>query len=106
MTGLASIKVSSVQQLELFPFEELSATERRDLLGRIRNAYWSLRNLRGGRFGQAARRRHYRFVADQKKRLQLAGVSKREILDFLACCRGQRPCQKCLHCMPQFTNSI
>jgi len=98
-----SIKVAQVQQIELFPFEELSPAERKDLLGQIRNAYWSLRNLRGGRFGQAARRRHYRFVASQKKRLQLAGVSKREILDFLACCRGQRPCKKCLHCTPQLS---
>ena len=39
------------------------------------------------------------FVASQKKRLQLAGVSRREILDFLACCRGQRLCQKCLQCV-------
>lgn len=83
-----------MQQIELFPFDELTTAERKDLLQRIRNAYWSLRNLRGGRFGQAARRRHYRFVASQKKRLQLAGVSRREILDFLACCRGQRLCQK------------
>ncbi|MNN28298.1 hypothetical protein D3C81_1418620 [compost metagenome] len=41
-----------LQQIELFPFEELSPAERKDLLGQIRNAYWSLRNLRGGRFGR------------------------------------------------------
>lgn len=92
--------MAQVQQIELFPFEELTSAERKDLLLRIRNAYWNLRNLRGGRFGQAARRRHYRFVASQKKRLQLAGVSKREILDFLACCRAgcQRPTKPCLEC--------
>lgn len=61
------IEVATVQQLDLFPYDVLTPTEREDLLRRIRNAYWSLRNLRGGRFGQAARRRHYRFVANQKK---------------------------------------
>ena len=55
-----------MQQLDLFPFNELTLEDRRDLLRRIRNAYWNLRNLRGGRFGQAAMRRHYRFVASQK----------------------------------------
>jgi hypothetical protein len=93
-----------VQQLELFSFEELTPQERKDLLHRIRGAYWHLRNLRGGRFGQAARRRHYRYVADIKKRLQLAGVSKRQILDFLACCRGgckvPERGEPCLACAP------
>lgn len=64
------------------------AAERRKILGEIRRAYGHLRNLRGGRHGQAARRRHYRMVAAQKKRLLLAGVERKEILDFLRCCRG------------------
>jgi len=90
-------------QLELFPFEELTISERRQIETDIRNGYWHLRNLRGGRFGQAARRRHYRRIALQKERLRLAGVSKRELLDFLRCCRLQcsshkppfKPCPYC-----------
>lgn len=77
-----------MQQIEMFPFEEMSAEDRASTLVAIRQAYWHLRNLRKGRFGQAEIRRRYRFVAGQKKRLQMAGVSKREILDFLACCRA------------------
>jgi exosortase/archaeosortase len=90
-------------QLELFPFDTLTAAERRAIFTTIRNSYWQLRNLRGARFGQARARKHYRIVATQKKRLLLAGVSKREILDLLACCRGQcarhkHPFQPCRHC--------
>lgn len=33
----------------------------------IRNSYWHLHNLRGGRFGEACRRKQYRLVAVQKK---------------------------------------
>lgn len=93
-------------QLELFPFDTISPADRYSLLQQVRQGYWHLRNLRGGRFGLAARRRHYRFIARIKKRLQLAGVSSRDILDFLACCRGQRLCQKCLQCIPESTDSI
>lgn len=90
-------------QLELFPFDVLTQQERKTIYGTIRQAYWHLRNQRGGRFGQAKARRLYRAVAEQKKRLQLAGVSKREILDFLACCRLQCPARKqpfkpCIYC--------
>ncbi|MBI1891409.1 MAG: hypothetical protein HYS18_12235 [Burkholderiales bacterium] len=59
-------------QLEFFPWEELGASDRRQILNEIRNGYWFLRNLRGGRFGQAKRRQVYRQIADQKKRLQLS----------------------------------
>ncbi|AVK72248.1 hypothetical protein BJN34_0320 [Cupriavidus necator] len=47
----------------------------------------------------ASRRRYYRKIAVQKKRLQEAGVSKREVLDLLACCRSAR-CgfRACLDC--------
>jgi hypothetical protein len=92
-----------MQQIELFPFEVLSADEVDRVCGRIRNSYWHVRNLRKGRFGQAALRRHYREIAAQKKRLQLAGVSKRKILDFLSCCRLQcsahkQPFKPCPYC--------
>jgi hypothetical protein len=90
-------------QLELFPFDVLSDQELQHVCRVIRNHYWYLRNLRGGRFGDARRRKQYRLVADQKKRLQLAGVSKREILDLLACCRQQcsrhkHPFEPCKYC--------
>ncbi len=81
-------------QLELFPFEQLSQLDRAVILSEIRNNYWHVRTLRGGRHGQAALRKRYRMIAAQKKRLQLAGVPKREILDFLACCRLQCSAQK------------
>jgi hypothetical protein len=90
-------------QLELFPFDALSVVERKAIVNLIRNSYWHLRNLRGARWGEARARKQYRLVAAQKKRLQSAGVSKREILDLLACCRNQcsrtkhpfKPCKYC-----------
>lgn len=90
-------------QLELFQFEHISQDELTTIYRYIRNSYWHLRNLRGGRFGWASRRKHYRLVAVQKERLQLAGIPKREILDLLACCRLKcsrtkqpfRPCRYC-----------
>lgn len=90
-------------QLELFPFDHLSQVELAQTFRLIRNSYWHLRNLRGARWGQARARKQYRIVAEQKKRLLMAGVSKREILDLLACCRGQcsltkhpfKPCRYC-----------
>ncbi|MGB7482023.1 MAG: hypothetical protein WA924_16990 [Burkholderiaceae bacterium] len=54
-------------QLELFPFERLSPDELGEIFGAIRRDYWHLRNLRGGRFGQAAARRCYRQIAAPKK---------------------------------------
>jgi len=90
-------------QLELFQFDILSIPEREAIYSLIRNSYWHLRNLREGRFGQARARKHYRMVAAQKKRLLLAGVSKREVLDFLRCCRLQcsrhrQPFEPCAYC--------
>lgn len=90
-------------QLELFPYDRLTQTEQHFIHSEIRRHYWHIRNLRDGRFGQARLRKHYRMVAAQKKRLLMAGVSKREILDLLACCRLQcsrarhpfQPCQFC-----------
>lgn len=96
------VKIAEMQ-LELFQFDHLSDHEFAHVVGEIRRHYWHIRNLRGGRFGQARLRKHYRDVSHQKKRLLMAGVSKREILDLLACCRLQcsrhrhpfNPCQFC-----------
>ena len=90
-------------QLELFPFDPLSQSERLEMYRLIRNSYWHLRNLREGRFGDARRRKQYRLVAAQKKRLLLAGVSKREVLDLLKCCRSscsrhRQPFKPCPYC--------
>ena len=98
---LQSTIIASMQ-LELFPFDTLSPAERKAIQISIRQAYWQLRNIRGGRFGQARARKLYRAVAEQKKRLRLAGVSKREVLDFLACCRlkcsrYKQPFNPCSH---------
>lgn len=65
--------MTEVQQIELFPFDELNQKDRQDLLGQIRQSYWHLRNLRSGRFGQAAQWRHSRKVAAIKRRLQMPG---------------------------------
>jgi hypothetical protein len=90
-------------QLELFPYDSLTPGERSAVQSEIRRHYWFIRNLRDGRFGQARLRKHYRMVAAQKKRLLMAGVSKREILDLLACCRLQctrhkQPFNPCTYC--------
>lgn len=97
------VRIIAAMQLELFPFEVLAESDRRAIYNLIRNSYWHLRNLRGGRFGDARRLKEYRRVEGQKKRLLLAGVSKREILDLLACCRLQcarhkQPFQPCKYC--------
>jgi hypothetical protein len=91
-------------QLELFPWDSLSDEDRDRVFGDIRRTYWHLRNLRRGRFGQAAQRRYYRIVAAQKKRLLMAGVDKRVVLDFLRCCRLQcegtkPPFKRCPYCL-------
>ncbi|NUT13665.1 MAG: hypothetical protein HOQ33_04090 [Cupriavidus sp.] len=64
----------------------------------IRHLYWFIRTLRRG-LQDAPRRRYYRKIAAQKKRLQDAGVSKREVLDLLMCCRSaQCRFRACLDC--------
>jgi hypothetical protein len=93
-------------QLELFPFEKLTSAELMTIHNLIRNSYWHIRNLRKSAFGQARRRFEYRKVAEQKKRLLMAGVSKREVLDFLACCRlkcraRKHPFEPCPYCLPR-----
>ncbi|MFZ6765565.1 hypothetical protein ACO0LM_00665 [Undibacterium sp. Di26W] len=74
-------------QLELFPFESLTVSEKQHIYEIISRHYWFIRNCRKTAIHDAKRRRFYRLIEAQKKRLLLAGVSKREILDYLACCR-------------------
>src|SRR5476649_156987 len=101
--------IIALMQLELFPFDVLNDLEKQAVFRRIRNHYWYIRNLRGGRFGQARVRKQYRMVQAQKKRLLMAGVSRRELLDFLACCRlrcsaHKHPFELCEHCPTSATN--
>lgn len=76
----------------------MSDDEKRALAREIRNLYWHIRHLRRG-LQDAPRRRYYRKIATKKKRLLDAGVSKREVLDLLMCCRS-RGCRfrACLDC--------
>lgn len=92
-----------MHQLELFPYDQIGPDELLRVYATIRNAYWHIRNLRGGKFGQARLRRAYRLVEGEKKRLMLAGVAKREVLDLLACCRlkcsrHKQPFKPCKYC--------
>jgi hypothetical protein len=77
-----------VHQLEFWPRERISPKELAVVVADIRNHYWIIRNTRRG-MHDARRRRVYRKIETQKKRLLEAGVTKREILDFLACCRSK-----------------
>lgn len=74
-------------QLELFPFDVLSVSEKQHIFEKIRGHYWFIRNCRKNPIHDARRRKFYRLIEAEKKRLLLAGVQKREILDYLACCR-------------------
>lgn len=87
-----------MQQLELWQWERMSDAEMAHVIGEIRNLYWHIRNTRRGIHD--ARRLHvYRKIAEKKKRLLVAGVSKREVLDLLACCRSKECRSKgCLGC--------
>lgn len=87
----------------LLAWDTMTLDELRDLVAKMRNSYYSIRNLRAARFGDARRRKEYRKVALLKKRLLLCGVEKREVLDLIACCRLQCPARKqpflfCKHC--------
>jgi hypothetical protein len=87
-----------VVQLELWPRQALSAAELAATVGEIRNLYWVIRNTRRDLHG-ARRRQIYRKIEVHKKRLLVAGVSRRAILDLLACCRSRRCIGKrCLDC--------
>ena|SRR3569623_2585383 len=90
-------------QLQLIPYEHITPSEMTGLVGDIRQAYWFIRNLRGGRHTQAKIRRYYRRVEVHKRRLMLAGIEKRQILDLLACCRlkcsaKKQPFLPCKYC--------
>lgn len=84
----------------------MSEDEKRALAREIRNLYWHIRTLRRG-FEDAPRRRYYRKIEKKKKRLLEAGVSKREVLDLLMCCRS-RGCRfrACLDCTQPFVCMI
>ncbi len=95
-----------MQQLELWPRPSVSRLELLAVVREIRNLYWHIRNTRRG-LHDARRRRIYRKIEAQKKRLLVAGVSKREVLDFLACCRSKQSCGKgCLGCSEHREESI
>lgn len=69
----------------------------------IRQEYWFVRRLRGGKHTQAEMRRRYRAVEKLKDELEIAGVPHRDILDFISCCRLQcvarkQPFLYCPHC--------
>ena len=88
-----------MEQLDFFGFVTLSVAEKQHCYKIIRAEYWTIRNTRKWRFGDAPRLKAYRKIEAQKKRLLEAGVSKREILDLLQCCRLR--CKKgkeCSHC--------
>ncbi|WP_232064041.1 hypothetical protein [Undibacterium sp. YM2] len=90
-------------QLELFPFEPMSVAEKQQIFEIIKRHYWTIRNTRSWRFGDAPRRKAYRRIEVEKKRLMMSGVSKREILDYLACCRLK--CKRgkdCPYCRSNF----
>lgn len=90
-------------QLRLIPYDHLSQTEMLTLCAEIRRDYWHIRNSRTGRFSQARLRKYYRAVQARKLKLLLAGVEKRDLLDFIACCRLQcsstkQPFHPCRYC--------
>ncbi|WP_218132072.1 hypothetical protein, partial [Undibacterium oligocarboniphilum] len=86
-------------QLELFPFQVLTVAEKTQIFENIRGYYWYIRNARKTSIHDARRRKFYRLVAVEKKRLRLSGVPKDEILEFLSCCRLKcgrvKQCQFC-----------
>ena len=95
---MSVVERPAVQQLDLWERREWSPEELAVVAREIRNLYWFIRNSRRD-IHEARRRRVYRKIAVQKKRLLEAGVEERAILDLLACCRAKR-CQlkSCLDC--------
>lgn len=83
-----------MQQLDLVGWQAMDPAEYTAIFVSIRQSYYVLRNLRGGRFGQARARKEYRRVAVLKNKLLMAGRSKREVLDLIACCRLQCSAKK------------
>jgi hypothetical protein len=92
-------------QLELWERDSLSVSDLSTIVREVRNLYWHIRVSRRG-VHDARRRRVYRKIAVQKKRLLEAGVTKREILDLLACCRSKRCVGKgCFDCPERTTEA-
>lgn len=92
-----------MEQIDLIPWNEISSGRYEQIVRIVRSHYWYIRNLRGGKFGQARARKEYRKVEVLKDELLLAGYEKRHILDLLACCRGsclatKHPFSYCHHC--------
>ncbi len=92
-----------MHQIDLIPWNEISPGRYQHIVRVIRSHYWYIRNLRGGKFGQARLRKEYRKVEVLKDELLLAGYEKRHVLDLLACCRGsclatKWPFSYCEHC--------
>lgn len=58
----------------------------------FRQGYWFLRNIRGGGYGDARKRKIYRQLAVHKKRLLLAGFERGHITDMLSCYRLKCRC--------------
>jgi len=85
-----------MKNIQNLPFVFLSVAEKQQCYKIIRSHYWTVRNTRKWRFGDAPRRKAYRKIEVEKKRLILSGVSKREILDLLQCCRLR--CKKGKEC--------
>lgn len=92
-----------MKQLELFAFDYLSDAEKQQIFEIIKRHYWFIRNARKTSIHDARRRKYYRLIEVEKKRLRLSGVSKREILDYLACCRLTCGRQKiCPYCRGEY----
>lgn len=88
-----------MQQLDLFGYEHLSVSEKQHVLKNIRSFYFHIRLCRKSKIHDARRRKYYRLIAIEKKRLMISGVPKSEILEFLSCCRLKcgrlKTCQFC-----------
>ena len=90
-------------QISLFETKPLTELDVKAIQSVIRQHYWHIRQTRPGRFMQACLRKHYRAVEVEKNTLLISGVDRRELLDFLACCRlkckGKKqpfiPCKYC-----------
>jgi predicted Fe-S protein YdhL (DUF1289 family) len=65
-TARTASGIIALMQLELFPWETLTASEKKAIIQEIRNGYWYLRHFRS-HYQQADRRRIYRRIEGKKK---------------------------------------
>ncbi|MFZ6817820.1 hypothetical protein [Undibacterium sp. Ji22W] len=101
--GILFAVLEFMTQLDLFGYAPLSVAEKQRAFENIRREYYWLRNLRKWKPNDAQRRRIYRKIGDEKKRLREAGVLKSEILLFLNCCRDRCKLGKeCPFCRPKY----